>query len=532
MTLLNSISKKVVIGYAVILTVAVMSTIIFSSKLMKINQLSDSFIEQSLPSLTLLAGANKDAYQLLIAAYGLYGYTVTQADYQELVANKGSQLSSQVSSLTKNKLLTLSFDLNVFIEQLDLFQQTMASEGVDWDLAREQLAELQRLADALKTDIEQAQITINSDADKGLNEASRNIDEVLNWLVVNIVIIVLITALALSFARKSIVKPVLSLSSQLDTMVANDDLTQDVAVNSNDEVKTATSSINHLLQVYRQVNNDIRQSMEVVMSSVALLNHGSETAQQQIVNLSASSDSLTFGVEQLESGIGDSAERSLLVSETALTGAEQVAKGAEQLTNTAQIIGDLSTDIETSSEMLLSLKHAGDRVGSVVKTIAEIAEQTNLLALNAAIEAARAGESGRGFAVVADEVRTLASRTHSSTYEINSILEEIVNSISTTVDSMEGNKQKVTAAVEAASESVTSLDEIKMTVMSLSEENQQLAQLGQANIAHASEMRTSIEQVTVAISGVQETSEESSDAASRLTGLAQSLNQTVTKFKT
>ena len=212
-------------------------------------------------------------------------------------------------------------------------------------------------------------------------------------------------------------------------------------------------------------------------------------------------------------------------------GADQVKQGSSEVADTARSIADLSVDIESSAQMLLSLKNAGDQVSSVVKTIAEIAEQTNLLALNAAIEAARAGESGRGFAVVADEVRTLASRTHDSTHEINTILDQIVDSIANTVTQMESNKTKTNSVVKLAESTVTSLDAIQATVIELSNENQQLAQLAEVNRSHTTEMRGSVDQIQQASDHVREGSRETRDASANLSQLATSLNEIAARYK-
>jgi methyl-accepting chemotaxis protein len=529
--LLNSISKKVVIGYLSILIVLALTTSTLFSKLLTINSINDEFVTDTLPTLQSANQAISSLSKLSISAYGLYGYTLTAEEFTLVVDEQFKLLSSALPKVSKH-ITKQDLKLTDLYESLTQLKAQMTSDSVDWDVARDLLSELQMQSEQIENSLDMAESAVSTQANVRVDDITVNIDNMLTWLVLTIIIIVVITLFALLLARNTIVKPVKSLSSQLDYIVDAHDLSRDVSINSGDEISITANSVNELLRAYRKVNGEISNSTDVLCQSIELLNHSAGLSDEQIKKLSATVGTMLSSLSELEQSIGDGANRSMSASEQAMLGAEQVELGSNNIKQTAAIISELSTDIDVSSDMLLSLKQSGDKVSTVVKTIAEIADQTNLLALNAAIEAARAGEVGRGFAVVAGEVRTLATRTHASTYEINSILAEIVSAISVTVESMETNKIKANEAVNATQTTVESLSELKTTVIKLSDENNQLAEFGKASQKDVTLIREDIDEINDSVERVKQTSAETRQATGSLGQLVSGLDKLLKQFKT
>lgn len=116
--------------------------------------------------------------------------------------------------------------------------------------------------------------------------------------------------------------------------------------------------------------------------------------------------------------------------------------------------------LQAAAQEITALSNQSQDIAKIVHTIQEIADQTNLLALNAAIEAARAGEQGRGFAVVADEVRQLASRTSTSTAEIDTMVQQNNLLTKKAVDAMDKIQLASEQSMEMISEAGTSISGI------------------------------------------------------------------------
>lgn len=532
--LFNSISKKVMVGYIGIVMVVVITAFFLYRESTLIYAQKETFVQETLPTLRSVEAASANLSGIQVASFGLYGFTLEPADFQRRVGEHEQALSNNLTAISRAglaKRAELVSQKDQILNAVDQLRSIMGAEDTDWDAAREALSNIQTTMSVLQERLTEVKATASRNAEQASDNISAEITLMRTLITTSVVLILLFTFGSFVMAQKRIAGPVKTLSRQLDVIAKENDLSQDVDIDSNDEVAGAADSVNQLLVAFRLGNREIQTSAAVLVDSVSQLNHSAEVSEDQVHKFTTHIRELLDKISTLETSIDDSAGRSGMASEMALNGAAQVKLGAVNVSNTSGSIEALAQDIERSAEMLLSLKNAGDQVSSVVKTIAEIAEQTNLLALNAAIEAARAGESGRGFAVVADEVRTLASRTHDSTHEINTILDSIVASITSTVTSMDSNKAKATEAVDLAQTTVTSLDEIQDTVIRLSEDNKDLAMLGQDIKANASAMRTSINQIQGASEQVTQSSQETRSASNALTDISDSLSEVARQFK-
>ncbi|MDQ1081580.1 methyl-accepting chemotaxis protein [Pseudoroseomonas cervicalis] len=175
---------------------------------------------------------------------------------------------------------------------------------------------------------------------------------------------------------------------------------------------------------------------------------------------------LAEGTTQAQRDAGQVAER----ARGATQNVQAVAAAAEQLASSiaeinrrvsegAQMAQRAVTAAGASDATVAGLAAAADRIGDVVRLIADIAGQTNLLALNATIEAARAGEAGKGFAVVASEVKTLASQTARATEEI-----------SAQIGAMRGATAEAVTAVRGIAEAVARMGEVTAAIAAAVEE--------------------------------------------------------------
>ncbi|AEV27412.1 MULTISPECIES: methyl-accepting chemotaxis protein [Azospira] len=342
----------------------------------------------------------------------------------------------------------------------------------------------------------------------------------------------LLLAVIYLFIRHFVTIPIEHLTHGLqDIATGEGDLTRRLEVKGRDEVGLAATVFNQVMENFSTLVRQVSQSAtEVSAKAHALAQSASQVAdgshQQNEKSVTAAS-----AVEQMVSSIAAISQSAEHVQQQSQESLKRSEEGNKSLGHLLEEMNNVEQTVKEMAESVNEFVRNTDAINKMTQEVKDIAEQTNLLALNAAIEAARAGEQGRGFAVVADEVRKLAEKSSRSASEIDAITETLsAQSVNVRraieeglghLSSSQASVTNVADILQAANGSVTEVGHGLDAIAGATDEQRRVS----------GEVADSIEAIAAMARENNESVEQTAAAAQSLEALADSLQNTVGRFK-
>lgn len=373
------------------------------------------------------------------------------------------------------------------------------------------------------------------------------------------VIILLLSAVAITFSSRLIQKPMKKITGSLQALSQGELSVEIDAVSDVRDIKKIIDSAKELQQRLTGVVTKVSENTEALDQAVETVDLMSENSASGAKTISVAVSEVTLGNQSLaqhvervsgetlaiEKGI-DEINQNVQALVTNATGIKQVNMDAasymdkvmESSGKSVDVVAQINVQIEETNK-------AVSKIDQAVAMITSIANQTNLLSLNASIEAARAGEAGRGFAVVADEIRELADQSKNSAEEIQNIINHVKEQSEKTVrlsslvaetiaeeqvlvkdaqDKFDDLSEGVEASVVAISsihEKTAALNGATERIVSVVSD---LSALSEENAASSEEMNASVEDITEGVEEIKRNSDE-------MRGMSLQLKESVAYFK-
>ena len=330
----------------------------------------------------------------------------------------------------------------------------------------------------------------------------------------------------------SIAKPIHQIAQRFTDLGKGDgDLSQRIDIEGKDEIAQLSQGFNGFIDKIHQSMKEVSATSRALHDAAANVSSKSQTTCDNSQHQREQTVQVVTAMNQMGSTISEIAANAATAAETANQASSSTQQGKAVITQARDTIDRLALDISNTGEVVEQLAKKTVDIGGILDVIRAISEQTNLLALNAAIEAARAGDQGRGFAVVADEVRNLASRTASSTEEIQAMIHQLQSDARDAVQAMEMGKTVSAEGVEFTQLAAQELETILLKIQDITDRNTQVATATEEQSTVVYTINSNVEEINVVNEKTTATAEELAQASQELTELSLRLDSMVSNFK-
>jgi methyl-accepting chemotaxis protein len=549
-----SISKKLKVGYGILLGLLLFETIV---GLICIRMLDRRIYNLATKSEEANEAIKTIQIDVNTAARNVREMAMTQdtseySTYQSIVEEKLTDLDVQLKTIKSTGIVdSATYDSYVsLLTQWATDEYTIAAtiEGGDVDAAREQIftncvPALDQLVESSAELDKQIEADINSSLK--MSQAT---------YYASVVIVVIMTAIGIacglmmgSSILKAIAVPLVEIEACAREL-AKGNLHAELAYESGDELGTLADSIRTSISTLESYVADISQIVGKFAEGDFTVHHTVEWTGDFVdilnafkkfeENMTETVQGMQQVAEQVESGAQQVSATSMELAQGATDQASvmqeftstledvsnQVAENADYAEGISKRVEDVGVGISATSEkmqeMVRSMNEIGEssqKIRQIIDTINDVAAQTNLLALNASIEAARAGESGRGFAVVANQVTALANQSAEAAKESTKLIEASLKE----VESGMALTDEIAKQQESVAENAQLIvDEVANVAHTLKSQNESFAQLNEG-----------IVQINDVIQTNSATSEECAASSQEMSGQASILDGLVRGFK-
>jgi methyl-accepting chemotaxis protein len=290
-------------------------------------------------------------------------------------------------------------------------------------------------------------------------------------------------------------------------------------------------AIKHMI---RDLNSLIRQTkdsgFQVATSATQLLANAKQQ-ERVVMNQVESTDEVLISVKEISQLTERLVQKMGEVASKSEETAEFASHGQSDLVHMEKSMQKVENASNTIYNKLQIIKEKGEKITFVITTMTKIADQINILSLNAALEAEKAGKSGVGFAVVAREIRRLADQTGVAALDIEKMVQETQLAVSDGVGEIDSFIIKLRQSVANISQISAQLTKIIEQVQALSPSFEEVNMSMQNQSENAKTINESMVYLGQGMQQIQNSLGESYSAIEQLNEAAIGLRERVSRFQ-